>query len=275
VTAAPATGGFLLTVNDGSGVLQVLLDSTAFGGVFPADIGLVGNVYTYTGVLVPLGGGVWQLQPRSTADVVEQVPSVSIRQARALTVGSKAFVLGVALTDETGLRTAGTFGDSTLHVADTSLAIRLMNVHDALIAVGDSLRIFAVRSTRDAQPSLDQAVLTTKGTGANVAALLKTLTTLQASQATGTGGTADAALVRVLTATVADTATVPGALRIHVNDGTGLLEVRLDSLAFSGGFPAKVDSIGAKFDIQGVLVPAAVSVWRLKPRSTSDFTLKP
>ena len=274
IDTATVAGGFLVTVNDNSGPLGVLLDSTAFPSL-PADIGLIGNVFTYSGVLVPQGGGVWRLQPRSSADVVEQIATVTVRQARALTVGTKAFVTAVALTDVTGSHLAGTFGDSTLHMADTSLAIRLMNVRNQLIAVGDTMRIFAVRATRDAQPSFDQVVFTSQTAGTSSAVPLKTLSTVNASSATGASGTADAALVRVLTATVSDTATVPGAFRIHVNDGTGLLEVRLDSLTFSGGFPAKVDSVGAKFDIVGVLVPASATVWRMLPRSTSDFTLKP
>jgi hypothetical protein len=59
--------GFVLTADDGSGAVEVLLDADVsfdLAGLEPAV------VVDVTGVLVPSGAGIWVLKPRSDADIV-------------------------------------------------------------------------------------------------------------------------------------------------------------------------------------------------------------
>lgn len=66
---ATVTPDFRITADDGSGSVEVLLDprvTTATGAFGP------GKTLTATGVLVPLGGGVWELRPRAVADISVQ-----------------------------------------------------------------------------------------------------------------------------------------------------------------------------------------------------------
>jgi hypothetical protein len=70
VDTLTVSGGFLLTTNDGSGALGVLLEQAA-GFIGPALAPYTpGARIQATGVLVPTGTGAWQLKPRSQFDVV-------------------------------------------------------------------------------------------------------------------------------------------------------------------------------------------------------------
>ncbi len=66
---ATVLGGFSLTVSDGSGNLQVLLDQHA--GFPVPSIYIPGNRFNIVGLLVPTGTGPWMLKPRSPADLVK------------------------------------------------------------------------------------------------------------------------------------------------------------------------------------------------------------
>jgi hypothetical protein len=110
---------------------------------------------------------------------------------------------------------------------------------------------------------------------------LRVTNTATASNADG--GKLDAALARVLDVTIKDTATVTvngtvvvppagGNRRLMVNDSSGLLEVVLDTLAGFRGAAIAADTVGARLDIVGVLLPMGSGSWRLKPRGTIDVT---
>jgi hypothetical protein len=64
---ARVEGDYRLTVSDGSGDLEVLLDRQA-GFLVPGDF-VPGNSFDIVGVLVPTGSGTWRLKPRSAADL--------------------------------------------------------------------------------------------------------------------------------------------------------------------------------------------------------------
>jgi hypothetical protein len=81
------------------------------------------------------------------------------------------------------------------------------------------------------------------------------------------GGTLDAALVRVLNATIQSTSIVGGDRHYTVDDGTGsatvVIDVDLPEFAttdFSTWIP------GARMTATGLLVPTGGGVWVLKPR---------
>ena len=66
-TTVTVGGDFVMTVDDGSGPLEVVLDKDITFNLTPLIGGVVVDV---TGVLVPTGGGAWQLKARSAGDVI-------------------------------------------------------------------------------------------------------------------------------------------------------------------------------------------------------------
>jgi len=69
---ARVRGDFKLTVSDGSGNLEVLLDHSAdpaFQAAALPGVFVPGNRFDLIGVLQPVSAGVWRLKPRSAADL--------------------------------------------------------------------------------------------------------------------------------------------------------------------------------------------------------------
>jgi hypothetical protein len=263
------SSSFMLTVNDGSGALQVQLDQTADVAFQTANLPgnyIPGNKFNMLGVLVPTGTGTWRLRPRSAADLtLIPLPVISIAAARALPAGQSVIVVGVALNGST------TFNDTTVFLVDTSAAIRLTQLR-ATLAAGDSVKIRAVTSSRAGQPTLDGGSSTALGRG--FIPTPPTLTT--AAAASAAGATRDAQLVSVLGAVISDTSRTSTSFLLTVNDGSGSLVVQLDQTA---GFVAPtvpgVYVPGNKFNMLGVLAPTGTGTWRLRPRSPTDLTLIP
>jgi hypothetical protein len=262
ITARTPVGADLsLTVTDGSGSLEVLLDADAGIGTPSFQVGAVIDA---TGVLVPTGTGAWRLKPRNSGDVVVRVPVVTVADARGRPAGDTVVIRGVALNP------ANVFGDSALHVADTSVAqpdrsIRVLVIGSPTVFTGDSLRVRGVVGSRDGQPVLTAAQPVVVGAGTLG---LRDVTSQTAAGAFG--GRYDAALVRVVNAAILATQTVGSDFLMTVNDGSGPLDVVLDGdIAFntSGYTPSTVVTV------TGLLVPSGVvGKWVLKPRVQADVT---
>jgi hypothetical protein len=197
-------------------------------------------------------------------------PEVSIRQARALPFGKRAFIRGVVLA---GVQS---FRDTTSHVQDSSGQIRLTRVQLRAgltgNAPGDSVSVLGTASVRDGQPTLDLALVSRFGSRPPPTPFFVST----ANAATANGGVLDAALVRVTGAIISDTATVAPDFRITASDGSGPLNIILDAtLPFSrtvfrptvGGVP------GRSINVTGVLVPNGQGGWNLKPRDVSDVVI--
>ena len=266
VTAAPIvgatstpTGDFLISVNDGSGLLEVLIDRSTNMNVsqfFP------GAQLTATGVLVSAGSGKWQLKPRTQNDLTAGFASVTVSEARATQVGRIVSVEGIALNSWF------TFGDSTVFLSDNTGTIRAVRVGPVNLLAGDRVRLIGTVATREGQPVLSNVTASVLGQG--VLPLPQTLTTARAANADG--GRLDAGLVKVLDAVVSSAATVAGDLVLVVSDGSGALEVVLDR---DVGFAVGQFVVGARLDITGILVPNAGGLaWRLKPRQQSDLVVR-
>jgi hypothetical protein len=207
------------------------------------------------------------VRPNDTISVQIGVsfPQLTIPQARVAPVGKKLFVVGVALDSR------GIFGDTTVNLSDSTAAIRLTAVRTLGVSAGDSVRAFGTRSTRDGQPTLNQVTVYALNFGA--ATPLFTISTVKAAAADS--GRLDAALVRVTRAIVSDTATVMGGRRLTVSDGSGALQVQLDTLVGFRGAVLVGDTVVAKLDIAGLLFPAGTGTWLLKPRAPSDVARSP
>jgi hypothetical protein len=252
-----------LTINDGSGPLQVLLDRRA--GITSSTPILPGATMDATGLLVPRENepGRWRLRPRSSADIAVTVPSVTVQEARGFAVGRRVTVEGVALN------AWATFGDGSLHVADPTGAIRALQVPSAFLFAGDHVRLVGVIGIQNGQPVLTQVTSTNLGR-ADVPPPSSAATE---TAARANDGAWDAALVRVESATISDTASVGTAFRLTVSDGSGDLEVFITAntgISRSGLVP------GVRVNATGVLAPLpGGTAWRLQPRAREDVAVVP
>jgi hypothetical protein len=200
-------------------------------------------------------------------NVLLGLPLVTVRQARADSVGRRVFVTGVALTSSSA------FADSSSSLADTSGTIRIVGPRSAF-AAGDSVRLLGTIGTRAGEPTLNNPSVFALGQGRLPGATL--LTTAAAGSAGG--GTLDARLVAVDSAVVSDTARTTTTFVLTVSDGSGPLAVELDqtsdvtfqTASLPGNFVP-----GSTFNLLGVLLPTGTGTWRLRPRSAADVTLIP
>jgi hypothetical protein len=249
---------FMLTIDDGSGRLEVVLDASI---PFNVSSYVPGATLTASGVLVPATIGKWQLKPRAAADARATYPTVTVAEARSLPVGRTVYVIGVALSGW------ATFGDQTVHVRDATGAIRGVQMPSANIFVGDSIRILGTTAVRDGQPVLrgtSSAVLLA-GVGAGIPDSVST----QAA-ATAQGGSRDAGQVAV-SGTVNAVAVDGSDSLLTVSDGTGDLVVRLDR---DVGFITGAYKQGDVVRVRGVLVPSTSSPkWELKPRAMTEIAI--
>lgn len=204
-----------------------------------------------------------QLGDTVTSLIALSFPKVTIAEARALPPGQQVFVEGTTVTGRL------TFGDRSVHLAGSTGAIRITRVRPSAILPNDSLRVLGRVTIENGQPTLDDA------TPFLIAVVdpIEPEAVTTAGAASADGGRLDAALVEIAAATIQDTATVADGLQISVDDGSGTLELLLDSDVPFTNLAAYVP--GAELDAQGVLVPTAGgATWQLKPRFDSDLTVK-
>ena len=118
------------------GNYRVVVDSTTVG-----DSAIVARVNT-TDISVRPGD---TLQ----VEVAISFPLLTVAEVLALPLGAKVFVNGIALNGRE------TFGDSTIHVADTSGTLRAVRAGPGPIFPGDSIRIRGTVATRSGRVVVD------------------------------------------------------------------------------------------------------------------------
>jgi hypothetical protein len=191
-------------------------------------------------------------------------PQVTAAAARTSPAGRRVIVLTELLAGP------GTFKDTTAHVRDTTAALRLTRVTlqgGGPLLPGYIVRVLGRVASRAGQPVLDstQMVLLALSTAPPAP---DTVTTAEA--ATAKGGTLDANLVRVANAEVLSSVGQGGDVVVTLDDGSGPLEMRIDSLLqATPGFFTPGDSITAL----GVLVSKGAGGWEFRLRSAQDLTI--
>lgn len=198
-----------------------------------------------------------------TVDVLVRAgyPNLSTREIRSTAAGTRVFAVGIALNQWNA------FGDSTVAVADSAGAIRVVKLPPAPVAGGDSVRILGTVTSREGEPVL-------LGTNAFVLSNAETpppIAVTTADAADARNNTLDADLVRISNAVVKDTTrTFVGDIVVTVDDGSGPVDMVLDHNA-----PIQViyqsPLIGQKVNATGLLFPSGTGNWVLKPRTTSDL----
>src|SRR5690606_18240419 len=248
------SGDRLLIVDDGSGPLEMLIESST--GITTSQLVSGAVLIEATGVLVPVAAGKWQLKPRFDGDLKLTFPTVTIAEARQLQAGQTVYI------EATALNAGIAFTDRSVHLRDATGAIRTLNVpHTDNLLAGTRVRMLGTITFQGGQPVLASiSEVVTEGSVGMPAPVEVNVPTA----ASANGGALDADLVRVVNVTVSavgDTIRVSGS-------GGGTLGVVIDS---STGIPSGQFTVGARFDLTGVLVPGAGGAeWVLKPRSPAD-----
>ncbi|HSK18852.1 MAG TPA: OB-fold nucleic acid binding domain-containing protein [Longimicrobiales bacterium] len=252
------SGDVILTVNDGSGAVQVLFDRDIAFNPGPYQ---PGALLRASGVLVPTGTGTWQLKPRSRDDATAFYPTVTVAGARALQPGQTAYVAGMALNG------TNTFGDSTVHVQDASGAIRFTTVPGAPpILAGYAVTILGTAGVLNGTPIMRASSVSQVSVGTLPAPDSVSTATAASAQ----GGTRDAGQVAV-SGTIVAAVTVGSDILLAITDGTGTLEVVLDAAV---GFNSAAYQVGDSIRARGVLVPKTTgTVWQLKPRAVNEVAV--
>jgi len=183
--------------------------------------------------------------------------TATVAEARQLPIGKRVTVTGVALNAR------GAFGDSTVHVMDSTGSVRATQV-TGTVAAGDRVRLTGSIGTRGGQPVLRATAVEVVAPGVGVAAA-DSLST--ASAAGAAGGALDAARVSVTGAVVEIEWPSSTVIALTVNDGSGAVIVELHTTA---GFSFLSNPVpGQGIRATGVLVPAGGS-WRLRPVVAAD-----
>ena len=260
VSLRPAGGGNAVQTVTTSAVGVARFDNVALGeysiNVEPASLG--DSVIVAEIITSPV-----KVEVADTNTVVAirlSFPEVSIRQARLLPAGKRAFIRGVILA---GVQS---FRDTTSHIVDSSGQIRLTRVSLRTgigNTPGDSVSVLGVASSRAGQPTIDLAVISRFGQRPSPIPL----PVATGTAATAAGGTLDAGLVIITGALISDTATVAPDYRVVGSDNTGPITVLLDALI---NFNRANFRPGRTMNVQGVLVPDGTGAWVLKPRQISD-----
>jgi hypothetical protein len=195
-------------------------------------------------------------------------PSFTVSEARNLPIGKKVFVKGIVLNGQ------GTYGDSTVHLADTASFMRMSRVRPAPIEPGDSVQFLGTRAVRDGQPTFNVTLVLIRGDGDPLPP--DTVTTAVAASAGG--GPLDAAFLHIRAATIADTITGPEGKLLTVDDGSGPLGVLLSSnINFGNLNQLNAYAPGVRVTLLGLLVPDPLNPgrWILKPRGRPDIAIIP
>ncbi|HEX8904698.1 MAG TPA: fibronectin type III domain-containing protein, partial [Longimicrobiaceae bacterium] len=156
-------------------------------------------------------------------------------------------------------------------VWDGSRAIRALHLSittttTAADLLGDSVRVAGRTARARGQPVLDSALIVPLAS----LALPSPIELATSAAAGAAGGTDDAAAIRIAGATVVDTVTRAGDSFLKLNDGSGIVEMRIGR---SVPFSLTPYTPGVVVNAGGVLVPSSAdsTTWMLVPRDASDL----
>jgi hypothetical protein len=250
-------GDVILTVNDGSGAVEVFMDKDV---VFNPGPYQAGAMLRASGVLVPTGTGSWRLKPRTRDDASAFYPTVTVAAARGLQVGQTVELYGTALNSRS------TFGDATVHLEDATGSIRILNVAPTpSVLAGYTIRIVGTIAVQNTQPVLSAQSITQVTVGSLPAPDSVSTQVAAAAQ----GGTRDAGQVAV-SGTVSAVGTSGVDFVLTISEGSGSLAVVLDR----DEFQSNPYSVGNQIRARGVLIPnAGGTAWELKPRALGEVAL--
>ncbi|HEY0674237.1 MAG TPA: SdrD B-like domain-containing protein [Longimicrobiales bacterium] len=248
-----------VNVDDGSGILSVVLDPSGQFGSQPNI--LDGAMLDAVGLLVPTADGTsWMLKPRNAQDVNARIQRVTIGEARTLPADRLIEIEALAWNARSA------FSDLSVHIVDATGSLRAVQLPPVPVGQGDSVRFVGRTAIVEGKNILTSVVPTVLLQARTLPAPV-VVSTLEARSASG--GTLDAVLVHVNSATVTDAGMVGGVFVVGINDGSGRVEVRPSGSINTTGLVA-----GATVRVTGLLVPITNSPnWTLRPRVQSDIEI--
>lgn len=193
-------------------------------------------------------------------------PVLPIDSVRSQPTEMRVFVEGLVLTRWQ------TYGEASLHVRDSTGAIRAIRVQPTSVIPGDSVRILGITTVQTGQAVLKDAVTYLLRTGVE-SPPPDTVTT--AIAATAADGRLAADLIHLDSAVVQDTSrNAAGEFVFTVDDGSGSVDVVLDrEIQFFLSFENEI--IGSVLRVTGILTPSsATGPWIVKPRSSADIEIR-
>lgn len=198
-------------------------------------------------------------------------PVLTTDSARLAPAEARLFVEGRILVEW------GTYGDPSIHVRDSTGAIRAVRVQPTGTERGDSVRLLGAATVQAGQPVLKDAVVFLISTGVGESPPPVDVSTADA--ATAGAGALDADLVRVTGAVIQDTVrNALGEPVLRVDDGSGVVDVVFDrDIPLFVNVPAGEEVIGLLLDATGILMPASTEPdgrWVIKPRDNADLTAR-
>lgn len=246
-----STGAFLMT-DVAVGTYLVSIDPVSLGDSLAA-----------------LGGGeeiTLRRDDVASVDFGVSYPVLTFDSIRKSAPGRRVFTSGIALNPRPN------FSDGVVHLQSDTSWLRTLNVGRANILTGDSLRVLGRTRLDNGEMVLDDVTPFILVQAATIPQPLERGTGVAASAG---GGRLDAALLRVRTAEILDTATTNGDFHFDIDDGTGPLEVVLRAFLQLNSSLVRPDTILRVREITGLLTPvkevSGAMRWRLLPRGASDM----
>ncbi|MBM4183283.1 MAG: DUF11 domain-containing protein [Gemmatimonadetes bacterium] len=236
------------------GAYQVRLSLTVLGDLLQA-LGTGGNVTVEVGdtTLFSLGA---------------TYPTMTLAEVLAAPPGKRVFTSGIALNPRQFN------GDGLVFFKGPTSYLRGTNVDRVTLAPGDSLRLLGRTAVSHGRPALDAVTPIVLVPSAQFPLPVEVSA---AAARLASGGTLDAALVRIRDADIKDTATVANDFRFWAHNGGDSVEVVLRSYLTITPAPAiRPDTIVAVSQATGLLSPfddgSGTVRWRLLVRSASEIT---
>ncbi len=236
------------------GTYRLALDTAAVGD----SLEVLGD-----NALVPI-----ELGDTTRIDLGVTYPTRTIEEIASEPLGRRVFTSGIALNSRVNFDAEG-----RVHVLGASGFLRALNVERSAVTTGDSVRLLGTVVEDNGRPALDPATPEVLIAGA---ALVVPQSVTLAAAADASGGTLDAALVRLSDVFVTDTVTdADGDFHFVVFDAGDSVEVVVREFL---AYPTEIlrpDTVVWLSQLSGLLDPVADGAggvrWRVLPRAPSDL----
>jgi len=268
----PTLDVVLTPVRGGTAVMSATTDTAGFfrmSGIPVGSYRISLDAGTLGDSLTAFGGGTAVTLPSGDSIRVDfgvSYPVVTFDEIRSGPAGRRVFTSGIALNPRQN------FSDGTVHFQADSSYLRAINVARGNLSTGDSVRLLGRTKLDNGQMVLDNVTPTVLVNTAQIP-LPKELGT-GPSALGGGDGHLDAALVRLRTAEIFDTASANGNFSFEIDDGSGRVEVVFRSFLQMNSSVIRPDTVVRIREITGLLVPlvdeTGAARWLLQPRGGAD-----
>lgn len=201
-------------------------------------------------------------------DVPVSYPILTPEEVASFPVGRRIITSGIALNSRLP------FGDGRVHIRGAETRLRALDVARLSLSAGDSVRLIGRTALSAGRPVLTGTTAVVLVAQATIPVPDEVTTEVAAA---ADGGRLDAGLVRIRNASISDTMTVDGDFHFTADDGSGPVEVVVQSFLQLPAGTIQPDTVFRVARLTGLLVPTVGSTgtrWRILPRAASDLSLE-